>query len=134
MKFIPFISALLIGSISLSSCSKDTNTGSVRTNQEVQLYNFATSTNTLYIGVKQDSLLKKCCAFYGDFIYYTDSINLSKRDTINKNLQLIDGVGNNLMGASATVPMDEMNNYLLFALSNPVTVSMLLKSPFCSEV
>jgi hypothetical protein len=126
MKFINIISALLIGVISLTSCSKDTNTGSVRVNQEVQLYNFATSSNTLYIGVKQDTILKKCCAFYGDFIYYTDSINLSKRDTINKNLQLIDGVGNNLTGASATVPMDEMNNYLLFALSNPVSSA----SPF----
>ena len=112
MKLSRIISLLFISAIGLISCSKDTNTGSVRVNQEVQLYNFATSPNTLYIGVKQDTILKKCCAFYGDFIYYTDSINLAKRDTINKNLQLIDGVGNNLMGASATVPMDEMNNYL----------------------
>lgn len=126
MKLSRIISLLFISAIGLISCSKDTNTGSVRVNQEVQLYNFATSPNTLYIGVKQDTILKKCCAFYGDFIYYTDSINLAKRDTINKNLQLIDGVGNNLMGASATVPMDEMNNYLLFALSNPVSSS----SPF----
>lgn len=84
MKLTSILSALLISTIAVSSCSKDTNTGSVRVNQEVQLYNFATSPNTLYIGVKQDSILKKCCAFYGDFIFYTDSINLAKRDTINQ--------------------------------------------------
>jgi len=126
MKLSSVFSALLISTIAVSSCSKDTNTGSVRVNQEVQLYNFATSANTLYIGIKQDTNLKKCCAFYGDLISYTDSINLAKRDTINKNLQLIDGVGNNLIGAAATVAMDEMNNYLLFALSNPNSSS----SPF----